>query len=413
MKLFFFEDHLYSNFEPLSQSRPIYTLLYGTSKLYAKWTTGLKCRDYSFLCRPYLADILKWETKKEVNTIPADDSVLINGRYIYSPDLGAAIEDLKAGGSLVCGDDLVACRIGGDRPAGLNGCLLNLHEPEALEKAKSSFKYKNVTASKVQYLWNMVSGNGDMIAEEFAGFGQSRTAPGAFARADFINPGNIYLGQGGAIAPATVIDASDGPVIIENNVIVEPLSFIQGPVYIGPGCRITGGRIREGSSFGPACRVGGEVEESIMMGYCNKYHEGFLGHAYLGEWVNLGALTTNSDLKNNYAVIKVDIGGSLVDTGEIKIGCFIGDHTKTGIGTMLNTGISIGFSSNIYGAGLFIDKRIRPFSWGTPGNMVEYRLDKAVETAGKSMSRRGIEFSAIHKKLFAEIMKLNSGDSQA
>jgi UDP-N-acetylglucosamine diphosphorylase/glucosamine-1-phosphate N-acetyltransferase len=200
-----------------------------------------------------------------------------------------------------------------------------------------------------------------------------------------------------------MIDASDGPVIIEDNTKIEPFSFIQGPSYIGRDCRIVGGRIRSGTSLGPVCRVGGEVEESIMLGYCNKYHEGFLGHAYLGEWVNLGALTTNSDLKNNYKGISVEIGGETVNSESIKVGCFIGDHTKTGIGTMLNTGINIGFSCNLYGAGLFADKRIPSFSWGVPGNLGRYRIDKAIETAEISIGRRGIKFTDIHKKLFEDI----------
>jgi len=145
-----------------------------------------------------------------------------------------------------------------------------------------------------------------------------------------------------------------------------------------------------------------------MLGYCNKYHEGFLGHAFLGEWVNLGAMTTNSDLKNNYAQITVAIGSKVVKTGRIKVGSFIGDHTKTGIGTMLNTGICIGFSCNLYGSGLFTEKRIGSFSWGTPGNLVDYRLEKAIRTARASMSRRGVEFVTIHEKLFSDILQIDS-----
>jgi UDP-N-acetylglucosamine diphosphorylase/glucosamine-1-phosphate N-acetyltransferase len=224
-----------------------------------------------------------------------------------------------------------------------------------------------------------------------------------------IEPESVFISHEAAGAPSVVIYGTEGPVIIDDNVSVEPYTFIQGPVYIGPSSRLTGGRIRGGCSFGPMCRIGGEIEESIMLGYCNKYHEGFLGHSYLGEWINLGAMTTNSDLKNNYAQIKVAVGGEVVDTGRIKAGCFIGDHSKTGIGTMLNTGICIGFSCNLYGSGLYAESRIKSFSWGMPGNFTEYRLDKAIQTARAVMSRRGVEFSTSHESLFSDVERIESG----
>jgi hypothetical protein len=114
-------------------------------------------------------------------------------------------------------------------------------------------------------------------------------------------------------------------------------------------------------------------------------------------------MTTNSDLKNNYSQISVHVNGKSVDTDQLKVGCFIGDHTKTGIGTLLNTGISIGFSCNLYGGTLFTDQYINSFSWGTPGNLVEYKLDKACETAAASMKRRKISFGGIHRRLFSDI----------
>ncbi len=118
-------------------------------------------------------------------------------------------------------------------------------------------------------------------------------------------------------------------------------------------------------------------------------------------------MTTNSDLKNNYTEIAVNVNGNPVETGRIKIGCFIGDHTKTGIGTLLNTGISIGFSCNLYGGALFTDKSIMSFSWGTPGNLVEYKLEKALQTAASSMRRRNVEFGPLHERLFSDVFGLS------
>jgi UDP-N-acetylglucosamine diphosphorylase/glucosamine-1-phosphate N-acetyltransferase len=409
MKAVFFEDHHYPKLDPLSLSRPACMLLYGTSRLYSKWIEPLRFDDYSFLCRPYLSAVLALETGKRANVIPDGDLLFINGRYLPSNNAVSAIEKIESKEALIYEDDLVAFRISDDRPPELIEILENLYDTDAGQKAKSYFDLREIEAVRHDYLWDLVDGNGKMILREFAGFKSRSTLSGERAvGVTVIEPANVHISESAAIAPSVVIDATEGPVIIENNVSVEPHTYIQGPAYIGPDCRLTGGRIRGGCSFGPMCRVGGEVEETIMLGYCNKYHDGFLGHSYLGEWVNLGAMTTNSDLKNNYGQIKAAVGNEVVNTGLIKVGSFIGDHTKTGIGTMLNTGICIGFSCNLYGSGLFTDKRIRSFSWGTPGNLIDYRLEKAIRTAGASMSRRGVEFAIAHEKLFSGIQQVDS-----
>jgi UDP-N-acetylglucosamine diphosphorylase/glucosamine-1-phosphate N-acetyltransferase len=377
-------------------------LLCGTSKIYKKWLNRIKCEDYGFLCRPYLADIVNHESGKSANEIPKGEFLVINGRFLPFKEIINRINSLNNNEALICDNIVVAYR--GDKQ---NNNLLNLYSQESHEKIKSVSKVIEVGAESVHYIWNLIELNPRLITEEFVRF---RDLPGSKETIPYdisvIGQANIYIHESVEIAPSVVIDASSGPVIIEEKTRIEPFSFIQGPCYIGPDCRIVGGRIRSGTSLGPVCRVGGEVEESIMLGYCNKYHEGFLGHACLGEWVNLGALTTNSDLKNNYKEITVEIGGENVKTGSIKIGSFIGDHTKTGIGTMLNTGINIGFSCNLYGAGLFPQKSIKSFSWGRPEELQNYQLEKAIETAEISMSRRGIAFTPIHKKLFEDIHKL-------
>ena len=411
MKVVFFEDHHYAKFDPVSLSHPVYMLLHGTSKLYSKWITALKSNDYSFLCRPHLAGVLAFETGREVNAIPDGDLLFINGRYLPSDKTVWLVQEIKKGEALSCDDELVAFRIGDDRPPKLIEILEKLYDTNTNEELKSYLAIEKIKAECVNYLWDLVDGNGAMIAGEFAGFkSRSALASDKASGVTIIKPESAYISPSAVVSSSVVIDATEGPVIIDDDVSVEPFTFIQGPVYVGPGCLLTGGRIRGGCSLGPMCRVGGEIEESIMLGYCNKYHDGFLGHAYLGEWVNLGAMTTNSDLKNNYAQIKVAVGNELVDTGRIKVGCFIGDHTKTGIGTMLNTGICIGFSCNLYGSGIFAERRIKSFSWGASGDLTEYLLDKAIRTAGAAMSRREVEFTEVHKNLFSDIQKIDSGN---
>jgi UDP-N-acetylglucosamine diphosphorylase/glucosamine-1-phosphate N-acetyltransferase len=408
MTTLFFEDPFYGNFEPLSISHPVYTLLCGTSKIFEKWLDFIEPDDYGFLSRPYLADILNLETDKKVNEIPEKDFLIINGRFLPTSKIIAQINKLETNEALIRDDFLVAYRGNADIDGKIREALQNIYTADGHEKLKAASKTKNVESGYLDYTWNLVEINGRLISEEFARFkNRSKSVDLKYEDNTIINQNDVFIGESVQIAPSAVIDASGGPVIIKDETIIEPFSYIQGPCYIGPDCRIAGAKIHAGSSFGPVCRVGGEVEESIMLGYCNKYHEGFLGHAYLGEWINLGALTTNSDLKNNYKEISVELGGGNVNTGRIKIGCFIGDHTKTGIGTMLNTGINIGYSCNLYGAGLFAEKRVSSFSWGVPGDLQKYKLEKAIETAGISMGRRGIEFSSIHKRLFEDIYRSN------
>lgn len=161
---------------------------------------------------------------------------------------------------------------------------------------------------------------------------------------------------------------------------------ISGPTFVGPGSHLLGGHF-QGVSIGPACKVRGEVVNSVLLGYSNKAHDGYLGHSYTGKWVNLGALTTNSDLKNNYSTVRVPTVRGKVDTGLIKMGCMIGDHVKTGIGTLLATGSVIGAGSNLFG-GLLSPQYVPPFTWGSINKLEEYHLDRFLKVVERSMGRR-------------------------
>ena len=177
-------------------------------------------------------------------------------------------------------------------------------------------------------------------------------------------------------------------------------ALIQGPVYIGPSCTINpGAKLRKNVTLGPMCKVGGEVEDVIFQGYVNKQHDGFLGHSYLGEWINLGANTNNSDLKNNYGSIRIQIGEDEIETGQHFFGSIIGDYVRTGISTMLNTGTVIGLGANIFGSG-FQPKYIPPFQWGFD-NKTE--LDKFFITIETMKIRRGKSVSEPEKLLIEKI----------
>ena len=184
---------------------------------------------------------------------------------------------------------------------------------------------------------------------------------------------------------------------------------LKGPLYVGAGTLIAGGTVAT-SSIGPMCRVRGEISKSVLIGFTNKAHDGYLGHAFVGSWVNLGALTTNSDLKNNYGTVKVWTPEGDVDTGHIKVGCFLGDHVKTGIGTMLNTGTVVGAGSNLFG-GTMPPVSVPPFSWGSGSRLTRYRLKDFLGTARRVMARRGIEMTVGVERILEEAWQATASHS--
>jgi len=216
--------------------------------------------------------------------------------------------------------------------------------------------------NKPEYIWDLIINLKQDLEEDIRVVG-SRIKGQVHKSAVIVNKKNVLIEEGAIVEACAVLDASSGPIYIGKGTIIKPQSYLRGPL-----------------SIGPECRIGGEVIHSIFHGYSNKAHYGFIGHSYIGEWVNLGAGTTNSNLKNNYGTVKVNG----VDTGEQFLGCFIGDHAKTGIGTLINTGAVIGVGASVLG-GKVTPKFIPNFSW-VDGSKVDW--DKFLAAAKKAMARR-------------------------
>jgi len=213
------------------------------------------------------------------------------------------------------------------------------------------------------------------------------------------NGENVWLGQNVQIADSVAFDTSKGPVILDHSVKVMPFCFLEGPLYVGPGSIIKAGAAIYGeSSFGIGNRLAGEIGESTFGDFSNKQHDGFIGHAVLGAWTNLGAMTTCSDLKNNYGNVRMDLGSGSQDTGLRFVGLMMGDHVKTAIGTLFNTGTCVGFASNVFG-GEMPPKYICNYSWGGMPDSPFYNVEKAMDTAAIVMSRRGCRLTEDGKKL--------------
>ena len=205
--------------------------------------------------------------------------------------------------------------------------------------------------------------NGTHLERDFADAGKTGVSNRHLATLALVGPSNLLdVHETARIDPYTVFDTTNGPIIVGPNVWVQPFTRVEGPCFIGAETQLFRANLRGCVSIGPNCRIGGEVEATIVHGFSNKYHEGFLGHAYVGEWVNLGAITSNSDLRNDYGEVFVPLQGDPVPTGQAKVGCFIGDHTRTGMGSMLNTGTAIGVMCNVLPAGLLLPKHVPSFT---------------------------------------------------
>jgi UDP-N-acetylglucosamine diphosphorylase/glucosamine-1-phosphate N-acetyltransferase len=261
-------------------------------------------------------------------------------------------------------------------------------------------------------VWELMSLNPVQISEDVAGlFPDARTAelpPGSYAFGE--HP--VIVAAGATVEPGVVFDTSSGPVWLDEGSRVRALSRIEGPVYLGRSSTILGGTVVQ-SSIGPVCKIRGEFAESVAVGWVNKAHDGHIGHAYLGAWVNLGAGTTNSDLKNNYSPVRLWTPDGDADTGELFVGSFLGDHVKTGIGLLLNTGTVVGAGSNLYGAAM-PPKYVPPFSWGTGTELGAYRVDRFLQVAERAMQRRKVALSdGARRQLEAAWHRARGGDGAA
>jgi UDP-N-acetylglucosamine diphosphorylase/glucosamine-1-phosphate N-acetyltransferase len=414
-KLFFFEDDSFNNFFPLTYNRPVYLLLCGIKTLREKLSCFFPDAEKVLLCRDYLSELLKGKTMFPVNDFelePDDEVLFLNGRILTDQNFSNKIHFRKEP-TLFQSDNKVAgisCK--GSFVLEHKNFFENLYKSSELVELRKKMKTEELKLKMANYLWDLVNWNGEEIINDFESLRPSLNFKKMFnqnevdAQCIIYNLSDVWIGEKVKIDAFVVLDARKGPIFIDDEAEIQSHTRIEGPCFIGKKTIITGGKIRENCSFGPNCRVGEEVEESIFLGYSNKYHEGFLGHSYIGEWVNLGAMTTNSDLKNNYGPVSVILNDQTINSGLTKVGSFIGDHSKTGIGTLLNTGTVIGFSSNVFGGGMPKEKYIPSFAWGSEEGFQEYKLDKAVEVAGKVKERRGEKLSEAEKEVFTKLFEM-------
>ena len=399
-----FEDTDYRKLLPLVYTRPVYDLRCGTCTLGEKIIRQYSGATVIAHCRGELVSAIKNVYHGLlVNELPHDSCLLINGRLLADKNLPEKIPLQGEDCLFISGETLVAARVSGKN---LERLRQKLGSGPITIDLFSVDRTQEVEVQLISYPWNLVNHNSSQIEADWEVFGLGGRIKGhVYDGATLLNREKIFLAQGTKLKPGAVLDAEGGPIIIEPGATIFPNATIEGPAFIGARTLIkTGAKIYKGTSIGEVCKVGGEVEESIIHSYSNKQHEGFLGHSYLGMWVNLGAGTNNSDLKNNYSNVKAYVDGEMVDSGSMFVGLTMSDHSKSGINTMFNTGTVVGVSCNVYGGG-FPPKLVPSFTWGGAEGLVEYRLDKALEMARAVMGRCKLELTPAHEELIRAIFR--------
>lgn len=412
MQICIFEDRKgHERLYPLTYLRAAFELKCGRTSLLDKIIFKFKDSKINLWVRDCLVDVTKEKFKYSVNDIDAlkkDDVLFISGRLLVDDKT----EFEKEEGVYYAKDSE------SNSPENIAYAVVKKDKLKGLADvadfvSELKLPAKEVSVLLIKYPWELIDNNPRHIELDFKKLGsQFSSLPESIPVVG--DKSKLYIGKGAEIYPCSVLETLHGPIIIEEGAKILPFSRIEGPAVIGKDAQIFSAKIREGTTIGEMCRVGGEVEESIMHGYSNKYHDGFLGHSYVCEWVNLGALTTNSDLKNDYSTVSVYMRGELVDSKSTKVGAFIGDHVKTSIGTLFNTGTVVGLMSIVVGGDGVLQKFIPSFCWYLNHKPTKgYGFGMLLETAKKVTSRRGRALTEAQIKLLEYARDLTKEETTA
>jgi UDP-N-acetylglucosamine diphosphorylase/glucosamine-1-phosphate N-acetyltransferase len=381
MNIILFDDPVIrQDLLPFTFTRPVAEIRVGILTLAEKWKrlTGV---DVSFLTEQYLKE------KYPVKT--SDDNYFINGAVCADEGLITLIKQLKTGEGLVNGSTVLAARSDGS----------DLPEINRIKTIAYS------SAVVVDKLWKIFQLNGAQIRSDFKIITEGRKSIGINdVHTRSYSQENIFIEEGVTLR-AAILNAENGPIYLGKNSHIHEGAIIRGPFSLGEGSHVNmGAKVRGDTTVGPFSKIGGEVSNTVIFGYSNKAHDGFLGNSVIGEWCNFGADSNTSNLKNNFENIKVwnYSKKGFVDTGLMFCGLMMGDHSKCGINTMFNTGTVVGVSANIFGAG-FPRTFIPSFAWGGAAGYTTFKIEKAFETATKAMERRAILFSARDKKILSDV----------
>ena len=383
MNIIFFDEKEWLNLHPLTLTKPVSELRIGILTFRERWSKLLD-GQFSFLAAEYLT--------QKFPLIYEEHNLFLNPAFFPNENLIQSIRNLKEKESIWIENQLVAAKVS----------LEEFNEKEKLTQIQ--FEEEIV---HIQHLWDLFTYNDKAIRFDFELITKGRKSQPISESNGIISPENIFLEEG-AIVEFAVLNAKEGPIYVGKNAEIMEGTLVRGSLALCESAKLNlGAKIYSGTTIGPHCKVGGEVNNSILMGYSNKGHDGFLGNSVLGEWCNLGADTNNSNLKNNYSEIKVwDYNAKdYIDTGLQFCGLMMGDYSKSAINTQFNTGTVVGISANVFDAG-FPPKFIPSFSWGGGKNAGKFDLEKSYDAAERMMERRKKALSEEDKKIIEHIFQL-------
>jgi len=401
MNLYLFDDKEARSWQPFNLTRPAGELLLGC--------LSMRSRAEAFWGSSCLGHITHDNLRSfdEPNSPPVIESHEMNSNFPTILFLSRAIPDFCPENKsiissinfsdgpkvLVMNEEIVGWLF----PKGYSSSKdINVFEPS---QSVADFPQIQLSGNLLRNIWDLISVNGEQIHKDLERL--HPTEPSLLPEGVTHSGENIIsLEQNVTINPKTHLDSSAGPILISSGSHLRAFTHIVGPAFIGPGTHVLGGTM-DCFSTGPMCKLRGEINNSVILGYTNKAHDGYLGNSYIGRWVNFGAFTTNSDLKNNYSEIRIFTVTGLANTGKRKLGIFVGDHVKTGIGSLLPAGCVIGCGTNIFGGGL-APPSIPPFSWGTSQNLEPYELTRFLQMVHTVMDRRDIQLSTKAEKCLVE-----------
>ncbi|MCU0612031.1 MAG: hypothetical protein MUE60_09615 [Candidatus Eisenbacteria bacterium] len=390
-----FEDDGWRGLLPFTWLHPCWDLVTGTHTILSRVKEAFPDSQIQALCRPWMQTVVQERGGLPILT-GGGQTLFVNGRIVDACPVVRLAREIPGPFALWCGDAVAAFRIDDVPP--------RLPFPDHVTDWVRGLDLPGMSsdARLFRRWWDLLSHSGDILAEDLRqrplGIYEGTIMPGVH----LLDPARVYVGPAAVVDPGVVIDSRQGAVVIERGARIGTGSLISGPAFLARDTLVKPlSQIGPDVSIGPSCRVGGEVARTVFLGYGNKQHHGFLGHAYVGNWTNLGAGTTNSNLKNTYGHVKVWADGRMEDSGLTFLGCAIGDHAKTAINTTLNTGTVIGTSANVFSRG-FPPKFVPSFGWGPAPNQ-EFDLRSALLTAARVMERRGIEFTPAEAALMTEV----------
>lgn len=373
----------WKNLLPLTFTRPISEIRIGTLTIKQKWEKWLN-NNCSYFTQAYL--------QKKYPLIETAENLFINSTICPTDKLVELITKLKSNQLFTSNGEVVAF-------LGTKADLDDLNGFETTEITVPLFTVKNV--------WDIFQKNGEAIKLDLEVLCANRKSQPLSSSVTVIGDKNLVFLEEGAKAEACILNTTTGPIYLDKDSEIMEGSVVRGPFVLGEHSALKlCTKIYGATTIGPHSKVGGEVNNSVIFGYSNKAHDGFLGNSVVGEWCNLGADTNNSNLKNNYGNVKLYnyLHNKSIDTGLQFCGLIMGDYSKTGINTMLNTGTVVGVGANIFGGG-FPPTLIPNFSWGGAQGFDDYQLEKLFETSEKVFERRGLVFDEINKAILKEIKK--------